>query len=106
MPVVMNMVWKGITPEQYEAARSLVNWEGDVPPGGMYHVSSFGEEGLFVTDVWETADDFQRFAEGRLLPGVKQLGLPGEPQVEIRPAHRIFTPAYQPATKRSTTSAA
>jgi len=29
------------------------------------------------------------------MPGVKELGIPGEPQVEILPAHAIFAPGYE-----------
>lgn len=94
MAVVMNMVWRGVTPEQYEAARKLVNWEGDPPPGALYHVASFDQQAAYVTDVWESAEQFQRFADSRLMPGVQQLGIQGQPEVEIRPAHAIFTPGY------------
>lgn len=101
MAIVMEMEWPGITQEQYEATRKLVNWEGDVPPGGILHVASFDDRGLHVTDVWESAEDFQRFVAGRLTPGTKQLGLPGEPNIQVRPVHALFTPAFQPAMQRA-----
>lgn len=96
MPIVMDMLWPNIVPEQYEALRKLVNWEGDVPTGAMFHASSFDESGIHVTDIWESAEDFQRFVDSRLMPGTKQLGIPGQPQVQIRPVHVLFTPAYEP----------
>lgn len=34
MPVVMSMRWAGVTPEQYDAVRKAVNWEGEAPAGG------------------------------------------------------------------------
>jgi hypothetical protein len=94
MAVVMNMVWEGVTKEQYDAARKLVNWENDTPAGAMYHAASFDDKALYVTDVWQSAERFQAFVEQRLMPGVAQVGIQGEPKVEIRPAHAIFTPAY------------
>jgi hypothetical protein len=96
MPVVMIMEWEGVTPEQYDQARALVNWEGEPPAGGLYHVAAFDDQGLRVTDVWESAEHFQQFVAQRLMPGVKQLGIAGEPQVEIYPTHRVFTPGYTP----------
>ena len=96
MPVVMIMTWKGITREQYEAARKLVNWEGNVPKGALFHVAAFDKEGARVTDVWEKAEDFDSFLKSRLMPGVKQVGIKGEPQVEIYPTHAIFAPGYKP----------
>ncbi|MBI4492410.1 MAG: hypothetical protein HY690_06415 [Chloroflexi bacterium] len=98
--MVMDMVWRGVTPEQYDAARKLVDWEGDPPAGGIYHVASFSNQGLHVTDVWESAEAFQRFVDTRLMPGVQQIGIQGQPQVDIRPAHAVFAPGYQPATRR------
>jgi hypothetical protein len=37
MAVIMQMTWNGIGAEEYEAARKHVKWEGDVPPGAMFH---------------------------------------------------------------------
>ncbi len=95
MAVAMFMVWEGVTPEQYDRARELVDWEGDVPDGAIFHVSAFSPSGLRVTDIWESAEDFQRFVDARLMPGVRQLGIEGQPEVEIYSVHRMFAPALQ-----------
>ncbi|MGE0541967.1 MAG: hypothetical protein AB7R89_17485 [Dehalococcoidia bacterium] len=78
------------------SARALVNWEGDQPAGGLFHVAAFDEQGLRVTDVWESAEAFQSFVEGRLMPGVQQIGIEGQPETEILPATAIFAPISQP----------
>ncbi len=96
MPTVMCMSWAGVTREQYDAARERVNFEGEAPAGGMLHVAWVDDAGLRVVDVWNSAEEFQRFAEERLMPGVTDLGLPGEPQVELYEAHNVYTPAYEP----------
>jgi hypothetical protein len=96
MAVVMFMEWDEVTAEQYEAARKLVNWEGDAPPGGLFHVAAVTEQGLRVTDLWDSAEAFQAFVDQRLTPGTKELGLPGEPRVEIYPVHALFTPGFRP----------
>ena len=97
MAVMMQMEWPGIGAAEYEAARKAVNWEGDVPPGAMFHVVAVTDSGVRVTDVWESAEAFEAFVRDRLMPGVKELGIPGEPNVEILSAHRIFAPAYDHA---------
>ena len=96
MAIVMFMEWKGLTSAQYDAARELVNFEGDPPGGGMFHVAAITEEGLRVTDVWASAEAFQQFVETRLMPGVQQLGITSEPEVAVYPVHRLFTPAFEP----------
>ena len=97
MPTVMSMRWKGVTPEQYEAARSAINWEGDPADGGLFHIAAFTDGELRVVDLWESAEKFQQFVELRLMPGVKQIGIEGEPEVELYEAHRVFAPAYESA---------
>jgi len=94
MAVMMQMTWEGIGTEEYEAARNHVNWEGDVPPGAMFHVVAVTDNGVRVTDVWESAESFDAFVRDRLMPGVQELGIPGQPRVEILSAHRIFAPAF------------
>lgn len=94
MPVMMMMQWSGVTPAQYDEVKRIVNFEGNVPKGGMFHVAAFGDGVMHVTDVWEKAEDFQTFVEQRLMPGVQQAGIQGEPKVNVLPAHNVFTPGY------------
>jgi hypothetical protein len=91
----MKMRWEGVTPAQYDEARKAVNWEGDTPDGALYHVAWFTDGGVNVIDVWDSAEDFNMFAEGRLMPGVKQVGIAGEPNVELHDAHATFAPGYE-----------
>ncbi len=95
MPIVMIMKWKGITPEQYDKVRKTVDWEGKIPKGALFHVAAFDREGARVTDIWESSEDFDNFVKSRLMPGIRQLGVKDEPQVEIYPTHAIFTPGYR-----------
>ena len=95
MAIVMNMRWDGVTPEQYEAAREGVGWEQHASEGGLLHIASFAADGLRVTDIWENADDFNRFVEGRLMPVVRELGLEGDPDVTITPMHAVWNPGVE-----------
>ena len=95
MAVVMQMQWDGMGAAEYEAVRKVVDWEGNPPPGAIFHVMAVNDDGISVTDVWETAEQFQAFAQDRLMPGVKQVGIAGEPRVEILPAHAVFNPGVR-----------
>jgi hypothetical protein len=92
MQTVMLMRWAGVTAEQYEEARSRVDWEGDVPDGAVLHVAGVDGDDLRVTDVWESAEQFQRFVDERLMPAVKEIGIEGEPEVRLYPVQAIFNP--------------
>lgn len=98
MSVVMMLRWEGVTIDQYEQARKLVGWEVEKPDGGIVHIAAHDGQALRVTDVWESAEQFQKFAERRLMPGIAELGLPGEPQIEIYPVQAIFAPGFTPAS--------
>jgi hypothetical protein len=92
MATIMLMHWPEATKELYEAARKQVNWENDRAPGGKFHVAWFANDGLHVLDIWDSPQDFQRFAETRLMPVTQKLGLKTQPKVELLPAHAIFAP--------------
>ncbi len=92
MKIVMTMKWEGLTPDQYEKIRKIVNWEGDKPQGAVFHVAAFDASGIRVIDIWESGDDFNNFVQSRLMPATTEVGIPGEPQVEIFPAHAIYAP--------------
>jgi hypothetical protein len=94
MAVMMMMEWSGVTREQYDAVRKIVNFEGNAPKGGLFHVAAFTDSGLRVNDLWERAEDFQSFVEQRLMPGVQQAGIAGEPKVQILPAYNVFASGY------------
>lgn len=92
MATVMAMHWPEVTKEQYEEARQLVGWEREVPDGARLHVAWFAEDGFRVIDVWDSAEQFQSFVAARLMPGVQQIGIQGQPKVEFREAAGVFVP--------------
>ncbi len=94
----MLMKWDGVTPDQYEKIRKTVNWEGNAPKGAVFHVAAFNDNACRVTDIWESADDFNNFVQDRLMPATAEAGIKGEPQVELIPVHAIFVPALQRLT--------
>ena len=90
MSIVMSMKWDGVTPEQYDAVRDAVRWETEAPAGGEFHVAWFEGSTMRVVDVWSSAEEFDTFVNDRLMPGVAQVGIEGQPEVEIQPAHRVY----------------
>jgi hypothetical protein len=90
MTVVMQMRFRGITPEQYEEARERVRWDVDYAEGGKLHIAAFDDEGLRVTDLWESAEHFERFGNERLMPVLNEMGITQQPEVEILPLHALL----------------
>jgi hypothetical protein len=96
MAITMTMHWPGVTEEQNMAALKEVDWEGNIPKGARFHVASMGEDGFRVTDIWDSAEEFQAFDNERLMPGTQKVGIQGQPNVVIGKVIRTFTPAYTP----------
>jgi hypothetical protein len=94
MTVMMSMTWKGVSKEQYEDVRRIVNWEGDEPPGGMLHICSVDDEGLHIADLWRSAEEFNAFVNDRLMPGVQKAGITTQPDVRVLPLHAIYSPGF------------
>ena len=92
MAIVMKMHWAGLNKGHYDAVCSAVDFVNKIPGGGKYHVAWLTADGLHVLDVWESAKDFEEFAQTRLMPAAKRLAIPGEPKVEIFEAHNTFAP--------------
>jgi hypothetical protein len=92
MATVMVMHWPEVSREQYEQVRELVGWERDVPDGARLHVSWLASDGFHVLDVWDSPSQFQNFVATRLMPGVQQVGVQGEPRVELHEAVSVFVP--------------
>ena len=105
MPIVVNMRWPGATVAQYEVLRPIVKWETDSPAGLVYHVAAFDDDGAYVTDVWDSAEHFDAFVRTRLMPSTKQVGVQGEPMVEIRSVHTVFAPGYSVSMPEHTAGA-
>ena len=89
MATVIMQRWDGFTPEQYDALRELVGWDRDVPEGMHFHVASFSDGILRMTDVWDSEEQFGAFVERRIFPGLQQLGIAGQPEMLTAPVHEL-----------------
>jgi hypothetical protein len=96
MATAMVMRFPGVTPEIYEQARETIGWESDPADGGLFHAAWFEGDELHVVDIWESPEKFQRFTQDRLGPGLAELGVTHQPEVEFHDVHRLFQPAPLP----------
>ena len=52
-----------------------------------------GDDGLHVTDVWDSEQSFNAFMQERLGPAIQEVGIQGQPDVKFFPLHGVFAPA-------------
>jgi hypothetical protein len=87
--IIVLFKWDGLTQQHYEKVMS--NLGTDIPKGQILHCAGFHNNGLRVTDVWETVNDFDAFVQTRLMPIVSTLGIEGEPNIEIFPLSNLLS---------------
>lgn len=90
MPILMQMYWDGIKPEQYDTFRNDSGFETDTPRGAIFHTAAYDKKGMHIIDLWETEKDFNDFIEKKIVPIANRLGLKEQPQVEIINVHATF----------------
>jgi len=68
--------------EQYDETVRHLEEAGDFPPQGLeYHVAFLVDDGVRVSEIWDSREQFEAFGE-RLRPVLSDIGIePGEPEV-------------------------
>ena len=93
MAVIVHVVLRGVSPEQYDQVRAEVGWL-DVPAdGGLAHLTWWEGEDCHNMDAWASEAAFGAFGETRLGPAMAKLGIAVEPEATFHPAHEVFLPS-------------
>jgi hypothetical protein len=95
--VLIKQELEGVTQATYDAVQGRLNAEADPPAGLIVHTSGPVDGGWRIVDVWESAEDFQRFAAERIRPAVmafaEEAGIePVEPQLTVRELYDVISP--------------
>jgi hypothetical protein len=93
MPVAIMMDFEGGTLAQYDEVIERMGFErgGEGAVGGLFHWVSETEDGLRVIDVWETAEQYQQFAEEQIGPISQAVGVPAPPVLTFYDVHNYLT---------------
>jgi hypothetical protein len=93
MPVAAVMEFNNATLEQYDEVIKRMGFEpnGTGAPGGLFHWVTATDGGIRVTDVWETAEQFQQFAETQIGPITQEIGVDGPPEITMYEVHNYLT---------------
>ena len=92
MAVAFKMKFEGATLEQYDRVMELMGLdEGDSSPeGAVFHWVAPTDNGLIVVDVWESDEQFNKFAEEQIGPYTQQVGIPNPPTVTRYDVHNTL----------------
>ena len=64
---------------------------GQGAPGGLFHWVAKTADGIRVTDVWESREQFERFSKEKIAPYSAEVGFPGQPRVTFFDIHNYLT---------------
>ncbi len=91
MAVAVEATFPGTTSDQYDEAIKLMGLtSGGRHPGALFHWVTETDDGFRVTDVWESKEKFERFAQERLAPISEQMGMT-QPQIRYIAVHAYMT---------------
>jgi hypothetical protein len=90
MAVAIVLDFEGGTLDQYDNVVSLMGLTpgGKGAPGGMFHwvTATATENGIRVTDVWQSRELFEEFAQTKIGPLTGQAGM-AAPKITMYPVH-------------------
>lgn len=94
MVVAVIQKFVGATVEQYDQVLEKMGLRAGTagPPGQLFHWAAATENGLLITDVWESAEQFQQWAEEKTGPLAASVGVTDPPTVTMHQVHAFLLP--------------
>jgi hypothetical protein len=95
MAVAFKMKFEGATLEQYDQVMELMGLtaNGPGPDGAIFHWVAPVDGGILVMDVWESDEQFQKFAQEQIGPYSAQVGITEQPKITRFEVHNFFVPS-------------
>ena len=92
MAVAIELTFRGATLDQYDQVLDSMGLAqgGPVPPGALFHWVTKTNDGIRVTDVWETMEQFDRFAQDEIGPKTRAAGIETEPEIRTFEVHNYL----------------
>lgn len=93
MAIAAQLDFKDGTLEQYDEVIKKMGFTSGGPgaPGAIFHWVTKTDEGIRVTDVWESKEAFDTFAQSQIGPISHEVGMPNPPQVQFFEVHNHLT---------------
>ncbi len=93
MAVAVQLDFRGGTLEQYDQVIEKMGLQPGGPggPGSLFHWVTRTEDGIRVTDVWESQEAFDAFANEKIGPITQEVGVPNPPEIQVFEVHNYLT---------------
>jgi hypothetical protein len=93
MAIAVVIDFNGATLEQYDQVIEKMHFSPGGPgaPGGMFHWCTATDDGVRVTDVWDSREQFDAFAQEQIGPITAEVGIAGPPEMTFYDVHNYLT---------------
>jgi len=93
MAIAVQLDFSGATLEQYDEVIEKMGFHPGGPgaPSGLFHWVTKTEDGIRITDVWESKEAFEKFAQEQIGPVTQEVGVPAPPEVQFFEVHNHLT---------------
>jgi hypothetical protein len=92
MAIAVELNFPDATLDQYDQVIARMGFHpgGSGGPGGLFHWVMKTDGGIRVVDVWQSAEQFQRFADDQIGPITQEFGM-NPPEVQMHEVHNYLT---------------
>ena len=92
MAVAVVLEFEGATLDQYDQVIEKMGFTpgGTGAPGSISHWVTKTDNGIRVTDVWETREQFENFAQEQIGPYTQEVGISAPPQTTFFEVHNYL----------------
>ena len=93
MAVAVQLEFTGGTLDQYDEVVKRMGFspDGAGAPGGLFHWVTKTADGIRVTDVWQSRELFDKFAEEQITPITAEVGVAPPSDVQFFDVHNYLT---------------
>jgi hypothetical protein len=93
MAIAVVLDFDGATLDQYDEVIRRMGFTpgGRGAAGGLFHWVIPTDTGIRVTDVWESREQFEKFAETSIGPITAQVGISSAPAITYHEVHNYLT---------------
>jgi hypothetical protein len=90
--VAVQLDFLGATIDQYDQMSERIGLlpGGPAAPQELFHFVIGTEDGFRVLDVWESREAFESFAQDKLDPIYKEVGVRNPPQIQVFEVHNYL----------------
>jgi hypothetical protein len=92
MTVVTTIDVYDMTNAEYRAVLDRMGVEERPEPGIYLHITAKTDFGYRIIEIWDHQEGFEEFAQRRMLPALKDLGIDRKSEITIKPLHNLFAP--------------